>query len=125
MIHKARRWRKVLGGGMRQAGFIAAAGIVALRENIDRLQDDHNNARKLFEGLRDINELNLTDDSLQTNMVFLDCGKSVAEGLAQKLGEKGIILTPAAKVRLVVHKDVSARDVGRVAKLCREYFNKA
>lgn len=122
VIEKARRWRKVLGGGMRQAGFIAAAGIVALRENIDRLQEDHDNARKLFEGLRDIDALNLTEDSVRTNMVFLDCGKSVAVGLAQKLAEKGVIITPGAKVRLVVHKDVSSRDVGRVAKLCREYF---
>ena len=123
MIHKARRWRKVLGGGMRQAGFIAAAGIVALRENIDRLEEDHNNAQKLFNGLRDIDALNLTDDSLQTNMVFLDCGKSVADGLEQHLREKGIVITSGAKVRLVVHKDVSARDIGRVTRLCKEYFS--
>lgn len=123
LIDKARRWRKVLGGGMRQAGFLAAAGLVALRDNVDRLQDDHNNAKKLFDGLRDIDALNLTDDSLRTNMVFLDCGKAVAQGLAQKLMEKGIVISPGAQVRLVVHKDVSARDVGRVAKICREYFN--
>ncbi len=122
VIDKARRWRKVLGGGMRQAGYIAAAGIVALRDNVDRLQEDHDNARKLYEGLRDIHALNITEDSLQTNMVFLDCGKSVAEGLAQRLGEKGIKISPSALVRLVVHKDVSSRDVGRVAKVCREYF---
>lgn len=123
LVDKARRWRKVLGGGMRQAGYIAAAGIVALRDNVERLQEDHDNAKKLFEGLKDIDALNLTEDSLQTNMVFLDCGQKVAEGLAQKLAEKGVAISPAAKVRLVVHKDVSGRDVSRVAKLCREYFS--
>lgn len=122
LIDKARRWRKMLGGGMRQAGFIAAAGIVALRDNVDRLASDHKNAEKLFEGLRDIDALNITDDSLQTNMVFLDCGKAVADGLAQELADKGVVISAGAPVRLVVHKDVSARDIGRVVKLCREYF---
>lgn len=123
LIDKARRWRKVLGGGMRQAGYIAAAGIVALRDNVERLQEDHDNARKLYEGLVGIDALNLTENSLQTNMVFLDCGKNAADGLAQKLAEKGVAISPAARTRLVVHKDVSGRDVSRVAKLCREYFS--
>jgi len=59
IIDKARRWRKVLGGGMRQAGILAAAGIYALTYNIERLAEDHNNARALAEGLCEIAELNL------------------------------------------------------------------
>jgi len=92
-IHQARRWRKMLGGGMRQAGYIAAAGVVALNENIDRLQFDHDHARALFEGLRDIEELHMTEDSVQTNMVFLPCGQRVAVELAAYLKSKKINIT--------------------------------
>ncbi len=118
LIEKARRWRKVLGGGMRQAGYIAAAGIVALNENIDRLQVDHANARHLFEGLRDIPEFSLTGDSVRTNMVFLGCGEQVAKQLANFLRQHGILISPANVVRLVVHKDISENDIDLLINAC-------
>ncbi len=122
LINKARRWRKVLGGGMRQAGFIAAAGMVALNENVERLAEDHSKAEKLYDGLRPISEFNLCDASVQTNMVFLDCGASVATPLAEHLQQKGICISAADKVRLVLHKDISNEDVDTMIASCRDYF---
>ena len=122
-IHEARRWRKMLGGGMRQAGFIAAAGTIALSENVDRLQFDHDHARALFEGLRDIDELNMTEDSVQTNMVFLLCGKRVATELAASLAAKKIKISVGDTVRLVLHKDVDIDDVIKVTKECKKFFS--
>jgi len=123
-IHQARRWRKMLGGGMRQAGYIAAAGIVALNENVDRLQFDHDHARALFEGLRDIEELHMTEDSVQTNMVFLPCGKRVATELAAYLLTRKIEISVGDTVRLVLHKDVDIDDVIKVTSECKKFFSR-
>lgn len=123
-IHQARRWRKMLGGGMRQAGYIAASGIIALNENVDRLQFDHDHARALFEGLRDIDELHMTEASVQTNMVFLPCGKRVATELAAYLAAKKITISVGETVRLVLHKDVSIDDVIKVTGECKKFFSK-
>jgi threonine aldolase len=125
LIASARRWRKMLGGGMRQAGYMAAAGLSALQENVQRLQDDHEHARKLHSGLKQIGELNLTEDSVRTNMVFLDCGKETAERLSQWLAEWDIIISPAPVTRLVLHKDVTSRDVTRVVGKVGEFFERA
>jgi len=122
-IHQARRWRKMLGGGMRQAGYIAATGIVALNENVDRLQFDHDHARALFEGLRDIEELHMTEDSVQTNMVFLPCGRRVATELAAYLKSKKIKISVGDSVRLVLHKDVDIDDVIKVTRECKKFFS--
>ncbi len=121
-ILQARRWRKMLGGGMRQAGYIAAAGVVALNENIDRLQFDHDHARALFEGLRDIEELHMTEECVQTNMVFLKCGKRVATELAAYLGARKIYISAGETVRLVLHKDVTIEDVIQVTSECKKFF---
>jgi len=123
-INQARRWRKMLGGGMRQAGYIAAAGVVALNENVDRLQFDHDHARALFEGLRDVDELHMTEDSVQTNMVFLHCGKRVATELAAYLESKKIIISVGETVRLVLHKDVDIEDVIKVTSECKKFFSR-
>ena len=122
-IHEARRWRKMLGGGMRQAGYIAAAGLVALNENVERLQFDHDHARALFEGLRDIDELHMTEDSVQTNMVFLHCGKRVATELAAFLESKKILISAGETVRLVLHKDIDIDDVIKVTSQCKKFFS--
>ncbi len=122
-IHEARRWRKMLGGGMRQAGFVAAAGIVALNENVDRLQFDHDHARALFEGLRDIEELNMSEDSVQTNMVFLHCGNRVATELAAYLKSKRIVISAGNSIRMVLHKDIEIDDVIKVTAECKKFFS--
>lgn len=123
LVANARRWRKVLGGGMRQAGFVAAAGVVALRDNVNRLQTDHDNATKLYEGLKNIDALNLTAESVKTNMVFVGCGKEAATALSEWLAGKDIVISPGAVTRLVLHKDISSRDVTRIIKAFQEYFS--
>lgn len=120
LVDSARRWRKVLGGGMRQAGYIAAAGIVALNENVERLQDDHNNAKLLHSGLSTIDRLNIDADCLQTNMVFLPCGEATASQLANSLKDHDIVISPAATTRLVVHKDVSTDDIETIVTTIRK-----
>ena len=109
LIAKARRWRKVLGGGMRQAGIIAAAGIYALQHNIDRLATDHENARLLADGLDKINGVSVT--SCDTNMVFAQLAEP-DDALGKRLEARGILADwRNARARMVLHMDVSQTDV--------------
>ena len=107
MIDEARRWRKVAGGGMRQAGLIAAAGLYALQHNIDRLGEDHINARLLSEKLQDIAGIDVRYEDRQTNMVFITMDKSQAAPLAEFLRERNILINGSASLRLVTHLDIS------------------
>ncbi len=94
-IKEARRIRKALGGGMRQAGILAAAGIVALEEMIDRLAEDHENARRLAMGLAAIPEIELNPEDIQTNIIFFELSDDVpwtAADIARKLRDDGQVL---------------------------------
>ena len=122
LVHKARRWRKVLGGGMRQAGILAAAGIMALNEHVDRLSEDHANAQILAEGLSQIDDLKIDPDLAQTNMVFVPMKTDRADDLAAYLREAGVLITAEDPIRLVTHLDVSAEDVNRVVNLFGSFF---
>jgi threonine aldolase len=107
-IHKARRARKQLGGGMRQAGVLAAAGIVALETMIDRLAEDHERARKLAQGLREVPGIEVENDPPPTNMVylrFLPDAVLDAEGLAEAMAKRDIKVHAVAqrRMRLVLH----------------------
>jgi threonine aldolase len=124
LINKARRWRKVLGGGMRQAGILAAAGIVALNDHVDRLADDHANAKSLALGLADIDELSVDPQSVQTNMVFVSLDQDSAVGLQEHLKRQGILISTGATMRLVTHLDVSADDIHTVIGQFKEFFAK-
>ncbi len=117
LIREARRWRKVTGGGMRQAGLLAAAGIHALENNVERLAEDHANARRLADGLRDAG-FALAEEP-QTNMVFVDMQDRDPQAFAARLRDRGVIITPAPVLRLVTHLDVSAKDVARVIEAFR------
>jgi threonine aldolase len=117
-VAAARRWRKVLGGGMRQAGIIAAAGIVALEEGIDRLRLDHENARRLAEGLA---AFGFPVDEVQTNMVFVRLPAEEAERLTRFLRERNILISGRDALRLVTHRDVTAGDIAAVIGACGEY----
>lgn len=109
LITRARRWRKVLGGGMRQAGIIAAGGLYALHHNINRLSDDHANARALANGLAAIDGLNVT--ACNTNMVFCTLN-TPDETLSKRLTERGIFTDwRNSRTRMVLHLDVTADDV--------------
>ena len=107
-IHRARRVRKQLGGGMRQAGVLAAAGIVALASMVDRLADDHARARSLADGLREIRGLSLEFGIPPTNMVYIQFTPQAtinAPMLVEALAGKGIKVSSigANRMRLVVH----------------------
>jgi len=104
LIGKARRQRKMLGGGMRQAGMLAAAGLYALEQQVERLAEDHANAEYLAVGLR---ELGYAVEAVQTNMVYVQLGQQ-APALKVFLAEQGIKVTAAERLRLVTHLDVSS-----------------
>ena len=114
-ISGARRWRKMIGGGMRQAGVLAAAGLVALDSMIDRLADDHANARRLAQGLANIEGLRVDPDSIQTNIVIFEIDSSVgsAPEVLRALAEAGVKVTPsrAQTLRMVTHRQVDSSDV--------------
>jgi len=114
-IHLARKNRKMLGGGMRQAGILAAAGIVALEKMIEKLEEDHKNARILGEGLASISGVKVDLETIQTNMVYFDLqesGKDTYQFLP-KLAEYNILGSPRppTKVRLVTHYGISEEDI--------------
>lgn len=123
-IHEGRRWRKVLGGGMRQAGMLAAAGIYALENNIDRLSEDQRNAEALVRGIQHIREIGVRYEENQTNMVFLTLPESQLEGLHVYLRQHGIIIPPGNHVRLVLHLEINREDVDFIAKVFSDFFSK-
>ena len=114
-IDKARKIRKVLGGGMRQAGIIAAPGIVALEKMIDRLEEDHRNAKRLAEGIAKIEGIAVDMERVQTNMVLFDIsGLGVADELfLSKLKENGVLALTNAKnkVRMVTHRGIEGEHI--------------
>jgi threonine aldolase len=114
-IAEARRTRKVVGGGMRQAGIIAAAGIVALNEMVDRIQEDHDNARRLAMGIAGIEGLSIDPARVQTNIVYFDLpgDRPTAEEYAQEAARRGlrILSTGPNRLRAVTHYGISAQDI--------------
>jgi len=120
-IQKARRARKILGGGMRQAGVIAAAGLYALQNNVARLREDHDNAARLAKGLR---ELGL-EAQLNTNMVLLKIPAATAAALAEQLRRADVLVLPRAPMRLVTHLDVDAAAIDRALAGFRSFFARA
>jgi threonine aldolase len=122
-ITKARRARKMLGGGMRQAGVIAAAGIVAINEMIPRLSDDHANARKLAAALAELPQFQIDLDTVQTNIVFATIDPSTfPANFSQHLARQGIrIGAPRGnRLRFVTHHPISARDIDNVIDAVRD-----
>jgi threonine aldolase len=116
-ISRAHRTRKVLGGGMRQAGIIAAAGIVALTTMVDRLADDHQNARALAQGFALVAGLNVRPVENRTNMVVFDVDGDSDAGrrFAKAMKERGVMISPreATSFRAVTHNGISRADVDR------------
>lgn len=120
-IKLARRNRKMLGGGMRQAGILAAAGLYALDHNLPRLKDDHVNAHRLAEGLSGIDRLRV--QAGDTNMLFILPQPQDQEALVTHLARRGInVGAPAARIRLVTHLDITAEDVETVIGAVQEFY---
>jgi len=125
-IKKARKNRKMFGGGMRQVGIIAAAGIYAIENNINRLAEDHKNARILAESLAKIKGIYIDLESVQTNMVILEIEdkQKDANWLVEKLKENGILTLPfgKTKMRLVTHLDVNREDILKTIEVFEGLF---
>jgi len=119
-INEARRYRKMLGGGLRQSGIIAAAGIYSIDKQIDDLKKDHENAKKLCEGLSKIKEINILSND--TNMVFISVDDKIQEKLISYLKEKGILISGYSELRLVTHRDISSEDIDTVIKVFVDFF---
>jgi threonine aldolase len=124
-VEKARKWRKMLGGGMRQAGIIAAAGIVAIEKMVDRLAEDHANARRLAEGLANIPGFSVNPGKVATNIVNFEFPASVSDFVG-KIGERGVkfLFRGGRSVRAVTNRMVSAEDIDealeRINRLVKE-----
>lgn len=125
LIAKARRWRKVLGGGMRQVGFIAAAGIYALENNIDRLREDHDNASYMADRLAEIPEITVTPHSINTNMFYIEEPKDY-DALHKYLLQNNVTFPnghySSTALRLVTHLDVTPEGIDLTIDLIREFY---
>jgi threonine aldolase len=118
LIAAARRWRKALGGGMRQAGVLAAAGLYALEHHVQRLAEDHANAEYLAEGLR---AAGLKVTPPQTNVVYIEVAASQIDGLRAHLKQRGIFASLAPRTRLMTHMDLPRAKIDRAVQAFRDY----
>jgi threonine aldolase len=120
-IKKVHRFRKMMGGGMRQVGFLAAAGIHALDHHLDRLEEDHRKARKLAQGLAGIKNLSIRPEEVETNILYFDTAPSerTAHEVVAACRAKGVFLHPTAKTRIrcVTHLDVSFEQVDQALQV--------
>ncbi len=122
-VRRARRVRKMLGGGMRQSGILAAAGSYALHHHIERLQDDHDRARNLGEKLAKIASLAVRPDEIETNMVFMSVPPGTADPLRQTLAERGCLIGGGqTQIRLVTHLDVGQDAVDHLVGAISDFY---
>lgn len=121
LIKSAHRWRKMLGGGMRQAGVLAAGALHALDHHVARLADDHALAKRLAQGLQGIP--GLTVEPPETNMVFVDVAPERAAALLAHLKSRGVLSTGLYRLRFVTHLDVDAAGIDHAIAAVREHFN--
>jgi len=120
-IKQANRWRKMTGGGMRQSGILAAAGLYALENNVQRLQDDHDNALWLEQQLRDIG-VEIAAPGAQTNILYIRQDAALAEKMKPWMLERGVIISTGATTRLVTHINISRADLQKVVSLWKEFL---
>ncbi len=121
-VEQARRWRKRLGGAMRQTGVLAAAGLIALDSMVDRLAEDHANARTLAEGLAELPGVSCDLSRVQTNLVYFEVTKMTAAKFEHGCRRRGLLgeAVGPQRVRLVTHIGVTAADVQAALKICEE-----
>jgi len=119
-IKEAKRWRKILGGGMRQAGMIAAGGLYALEHNITRLQEDHDNAAYFAGELAKMKGLKVSTP--QTNIFYVDIPSFVMQGLADVLELTHIRVSMSQRLRIVTHMDAKRDDIDRAITVFGDFF---
>lgn len=121
-IARARRLRKMVGGGMRQAGILAAAGKLALTEQVEQLKLDHANAKRLAEGLSKIDGYHVKPELVETNIVFAKLDEKIdIKQIAAKLADDGITISPGNPIRFVTHKDVTGEDIDTLLAKLAQY----
>ncbi|EWH01643.1 hypothetical protein Q427_12860 [Halomonas sp. BC04] len=120
-IARARRWRKTLGGGMRQVGILAAGCHHALEHHVARLAEDHRHAALLAEGLREVDEIEVR--GCDTNVLFVALPEAHCKALGTFLADRGILIAAAPVTRLLTHLDISAEDVRQVVESIKAYFS--
>jgi threonine aldolase len=123
-IAEARVWRKRLGGGMRQIGILAAAGLIALEDGPKRLPEDHENARALASGVAAIDGISIDQSKVQTNIVIFDIsgtGKTAGD-ICSRLKEAGVLAIgiSTTQIRMVTHCDISREDIDAAINELRE-----
>jgi len=123
-IHKTRKWRKMVGGGMRQSGHLAAAGIIALNDLTDRLKEDHSNAQKLAQGIARLKRIVLKPELIKTNIIFfsLEHSNIKPETFLENLEAQGIkiLMIHEGVFRIVLHREISETQVELVIKAMKE-----
>ncbi|HJP08694.1 MAG TPA: low-specificity L-threonine aldolase [Arenicellales bacterium] len=122
-VEGARKWRKMVGGGWRQAGIVASAGLYALENNVNRLSDDHDNALLLTKLLNEIDGLNVEQVPNRTNMVFIRVPAQHLQDIQSRFLERGVLITASGNpVRLVTHLDIDEAGVRHTASVFRDIF---
>ena len=118
-LAQAHRWRKMFGGGMRQAGMMAAAGIYALENNIDRLREDHRRARKFAEALVEMPNFSVNLDTVQSNIVYIGVGKGRSKQMIEKLAKQDIDIldTDDSTIRAVFHLHIGDEDLENIIEV--------
>ena len=125
-IDRARRWRKMLGAGMRQVGVIAAAGIYALDNMIDRLAEDHTNAKKLADGLAGVDGISVDPDNVHSNIVYFNIPPGIGAAISTDMKERGILVNAGDPVmRMVTHYGISSEDIDYTLVAMQEHFRQA
>jgi threonine aldolase len=121
-VQEARRWRKRLGGGMRQAGVLAATGLIALESMVDRLAEDHSNARTLAEGLAELPGVRCDLARVHTNLVFIDLERVTGSDFEDRCRRLGLLggATAPHRLRFVTHYGITAGDIQAALKICEE-----
>jgi threonine aldolase len=122
-IDEARAVRKMLGGGMRQAGVLAAAGLVALQDTPARLHEDHENARKLAEGIAELSGIKIDPEKVVTNIVIFDVAETgqTADAICAQLREHNVLASGfGTSIRMVTHYDVSRADIEAALTACQQ-----
>lgn len=120
LIDRARRWRKMVGGGMRQSGILAAAGLYALDNHIERLAQDHANASTLANGLANVSPLNIAPSP--SNMVFISGKQAMLDDYADFMLTRSIAIGRGSPARLVTHLDITPEDIDEVISATADFF---
>ena len=125
IIEQARRWRKMVGGGMRQAGILAAAGIYALDHNVSRLKTDHELAAYLAEQLGQIEEVRVVGGTANTNILFFELKEPRYQELAEYANSKGLCFSASQPIRMVTHRHITREQIDTAVDIIKGFFQSA